>query len=462
MRFRTSFRWNISSVISVSAAIVLALAASAQTGAGSPDSLRLAQASVPGSKAGLESKAKNAPDDIFLAVKQAKEKYENGFYGQALDTLKAELVVLEKKEKNSIAVWLVLSDMNLCLEKLHQEEQSAETARRCEQLSERFKLAPLQTFELIPENESARASVSLMAAMTATRAWQQHLVRSSDGSWAVTQDAPPQWLLTFMSGARLKQEGHYSEAEPLLKRAVREAEEAKARPADLGKVYSLLAGNYRYLKHYDESIATYTKALAIIEQSLGKVSAPYATILDNLSQVYDFKGDYAQAAKMQLESLDIYKKVLPANSPDLGQTMCSYASTLIHLGRLAESEQMYLNGIKIYRSTLPEDDMILAIEYDNLGGLYFDEHKLADAESYKRKALSIFQKKLSPTHPELSLCIYNLASVLVAQDKFDEAVAMMEEHLSRLKAQGDSGKTREFADHYQRLMTVILSKKAGH
>lgn len=420
---------------------------------------------TPGSSEGsvqtVPGKKKNEePDAIYLAMKTAKEKYDQGQYAQSLELLKAQLEKLSKTNKGGTTAFIIICDIELCLKKLKQEAQFAEFKGKRDGILREFKLAPLGYFEIVPLNEGSRAAVDLMVLLSGMRGdVNRHLKRDGD-NWAISAGEAAPWMQEFATGAQLKQAGRYKEAEPHLEAAVRGAEHAIVEQKMVANTLSLLAGNYRYLGKYDQSIATYRKSLAIIEKSSGKNCAEYATVLDNMSHPYLSKGDKAQAAALQLEAIAIYKKVLPPDSIDLGQVFSNYAGTLHQLNRNAEAEKMYLDGIAIYKKKLPPDSPSLAITYDNLGAVYVAQQKFAEAEKIQRQALEILRAKLDSTHPELTICISNLANVLVLEQKDLEAQTLMENHLKELKQKRrDSPEVNEFLLQYGQMMDVIMGRK---
>lgn len=145
---------------------------------------------------------------------------------------------------------------------------------------------------------------------------------------------------------------------------------------------------------------------------------------------------------------------MPPDAHDLAETICNYAETLTHTGSLEEAEKTYEKGLAIYKKTLPANDLRIAFAYDNLGNLYSETSRLEKAESVRRTALNIFETKLGPTHPDVSICVNNLAHTLVAANKVIEAQQLMEEHLALLK-KSNSAQLDRFTQQYIRLMSSL-------
>lgn len=397
------------------------------------------------------------PDEVYLGVLKARDAFEKGDYAAAVELLNLELPVLEKENKNGLCIWQVLSDLKLCLQSMHKDREAQPFSARADELAGGLKLAPATHFELVQENQALRSAVNVLVAMSALSNSRQVVVKGPNG-YGVTS-ASPSWVQKFAAGASLKQQGHYSQSEPFLLAASKEALEQNASPRDLAMIYSLLGGNYRYLKRYDESISFYKKALVLSEKEKGRNTADYATMLDNLAQVYSEKNDFAEAAALQESALRVYEKVLPANAPDLGQTFCNYADTISHLGAMFDAEKAYMKGIEIYKSSLPADDLRLAFAFDNLGSIYSGTGRLSQSELMRKKALDIFCSKLGNTHPDVTICVCNLAATFIAEQKFQEAKKLLEQHMLKMKQGAEAAELSQFQQQYSQMLNLIEHRK---
>ncbi len=384
-------------------------------------------------------------DEIWRDNHSAIEAYKQGKMDAAQASLKKVTAALELERGSELSLARALSNLSLILAEQSKSEESKAAAWQAEKLlrqifnsadTAKYKSAGLQEIQPTSTLRQKEQVTAGEACSAPSHAWQED----------------------FIQGTRLKQQGRYKEAEPYLVAAAKEAAAQAASPKDLSIVYSLLGGEYRYLERFDQSIITYKKALSLAEADSGKNTANYATILDNLAQVYNQKGDFAGAAALQQESIAIYEKVLPPTAPDLAEVFCNYAETLSHTGNAAAAQKYYQRSIEIYQASVPPDDLRLAFALDNFASLYSHTGRLSQAESMQRKALNIFCSKLGPTHPDVTICLWNLANTLVQAGSDNEARKLLEEHIVALK-EGNSAQLPSFLHKYARLMNVILGRQ---
>ena len=112
--------------------------------------------------------------------------------------------------------------------------------------------------------------------------------------------------------------------------------------------------------------STNLKTFNLIEPHLKKMIAwcenkediEFALSLNNLARLYYFQGRYNDAEPLFLQSLDIYKRQLGNDHPDVAQSL------------------------------------------NNLAQLYFSQENYLEAENLAQQALVIYQQKLGSEHPD--------------------------------------------------------------
>ena len=72
----------------------------------------------------------------------------------------------------------------------------------------------------------------------------------------------------------------------------------------------------------------------------------------------------------------------------------------------------------------------MAIDLNNLAGLYRNQGKYIEAEPLYKQALAVDEKALGPDHPETATDLNNLAGLYESQGKYDEAVDAFKKALS--------------------------------
>ncbi|KAL5371686.1 hypothetical protein DPSP01_014087 [Paraphaeosphaeria sporulosa] len=93
-------------------------------------------------------------------------------------------------------------------------------------------------------------------------------------------------------------------------------------------------------------------------------------------------------------------------------------------GKLAEAEAMYSRALQGYEEALGPKHTSTLLTVNNLGLLYADQGKLAEAEAMYRRALQGYEEALGPKHTSTLTTVNNLGNLYRNQGKLAEAEAM--------------------------------------
>jgi CHAT domain-containing protein/tetratricopeptide (TPR) repeat protein len=91
------------------------------------------------------------------------------------------------------------------------------------------------------------------------------------------------------------------------------------------------------------------------------------------------------------------------------------------LGRLKDAEQTYRAALDRLERLGQGETVGNAIALDNLGNLYMESRRLAEAEPLRLRAIEIFRKSLPPAHPHIVTASQNLAVLYQFAGRRDEA-----------------------------------------
>jgi tetratricopeptide (TPR) repeat protein len=122
------------------------------------------------------------------------------------------------------------------------------------------------------------------------------------------------------------------------------------------------------LQRYDESEATYRRALAIFEQIFGPEHYEVASNLHNLAAVLGARGDLDQAEKLYRRALAIKKKLLGEDSPDAALTLNNLGALLTRAGRREEASGLLQRAVTILQDRVAPDHPHLVLARANLQG----------------------------------------------------------------------------------------------
>ena len=77
--------------------------------------------------------------------------------------------------------------------------------------------------------------------------------------------------------------------------------------------------------------------------------------MGNLAQTYSALGRHSVALAMQESVLEFFRRVLPADHPDIGSAMGNLAQTYNALGRHSDALAMQKSVLEFRRRVLPSD-----------------------------------------------------------------------------------------------------------
>ena len=181
--------------------------------------------------------------------------------------------------------------------------------------------------------------------------------------------------------------------------------------------YNNLAQLLQAQNKLDEAELMFRRALAILKNALGEDHPDVATARGELGYLLDAKArqldeagasDPAALARIYTEAADMQTFAYGAEDEDV----------LRIRRRLAELT------VVIREKALGEDHPDVATSLNNLAGLLEAQGKLDEAEPMYRRALAIDEKALGEDHPDVATSLNNLAYLLQSQHKLDEAEPM--------------------------------------
>ncbi|CAN0549267.1 unnamed protein product, partial [Ectocarpus sp. 8 AP-2014] len=84
-------------------------------------------------------------------------------------------------------------------------------------------------------------------------------------------------------------------------------------------------------------------------------------------------------------------------------------------GKYDDAEPLYVRAIAIGEKTLGPEHPDLAVCLDNLAGLLYEQGKYDEADPLYLRAIEIGEKTLGPDHPDLATRLNNRAGLLEDQ-----------------------------------------------
>ena len=154
-----------------------------------------------------------------------------------------------------------------------------------------------------------------------------------------------------------------------------------------------------------------------------------ASIYHQLGVVKDELGEYSEAIKYYEKCLQINRKILPSNHPDLASSYNNIGVACRNTGDYSKALSYYEAALSIQQKLLPPDDPSLVKTNNNIGNVYCSMNNHQQALEYYKKVLSIRQQSLPPNHPDLANSYNNIGNAYAGMNDNEQALSHYEEAL---------------------------------
>jgi len=257
-------------------------------------------------------------------------------------------------------------------------------------------------------------------------------------------------------------QGRYSEAEPLLRKAISlttNAENEATYLYNLARLYfeqglyveaestllksmaiteeihglsnlmivgplNSLGTLYAKLMRSEEAENMLLRAIEILQKNSSTDSQLLSDVLNNLSIVYMDQGNALESEKTIKESIELMK--FQKNSDQ----SIGFATRLVNLARIYIKEQrmvealpLIIESLELNKELLGENHDDVARGYHALGTIYSsDENMQSEAEVAFLQALKIREDNLGITHPDTMQTLYSLSAIKLWDKKFEESL----------------------------------------
>jgi len=199
-----------------------------------------------------------------------------------------------------------------------------------------------------------------------------------------------------------------------------------------------LANLYFDKSDYDKAELMYQQTVSIREKKLGKKHPDYASALSNLALLYREKGYFEKSEQLHLEAKTIRSEVSGKEHPDYAASLNNLANFYKAQGNYEKSEQLFLESISIRGKALGKDHLDYAQSLFNLASVYHGKGDIAKALVLNLQAKDIVEKALGKEHPIYALCLNNLANLYDNMGNYSqsenlniEALALREKTLGK-------------------------------
>ncbi|MEM8719517.1 MAG: tetratricopeptide repeat protein [Cyanobacteria bacterium P01_G01_bin.39] len=204
--------------------------------------------------------------------------------------------------------------------------------------------------------------------------------------------------------------------------------------AEVKKIDQEIVDLFNQGKFY-QAIPLAQKALEIRKKILGAEHPDVAASLNNLAELYLNQGEYDKAEPFYLQALELRKKLFGNNHADVAISLQNLASFYTTQGKYSQAEPLYKQALKIYREQLGQENLYVATNLHNLAFTYLLQKKYSKAEPLFKEALEINKKQLGESHPSVANNLNSLAVLYQGQGKYSKAEPLFKEALEINKKQ---------------------------
>ncbi|MBZ0188341.1 MAG: tetratricopeptide repeat protein, partial [Candidatus Obscuribacterales bacterium] len=237
------------------------------------------------------------------------------------------------------------------------------------------------------------------------------------------------WKEVYDRGFESRKRGKLIESEHALLEAVKLAEQLPQGDEYLIQSLDLLADLYIEQFKSEKAEPVCRRALALSQKKYGLGHLKTVKELDNLRQVLEMQEHFEQAERTCKEAIAIRERELgysdPLSRKNRGELACVFAKA----GDPGKAERMYEKIREECRGTESTDPHLPEFIFD-LGGVYRDQGKYAEAQTKLEQALELEDGLSKPDNPNHVNMLRALGDLYELQEKYHQAETLLERALT--------------------------------
>ena len=217
-----------------------------------------------------------------------------------------------------------------------------------------------------------------------------------------------------------------------------EVERGGSSPLDAALLDESLGTLHAKKGEYDESLARFEAALAVREAELGQADPRTARALNNVAIALYYLGRAEDSLAAHQRAYEARLAALGPAHPDVAQSLMNQGITYFQLGRHDEGIEVMQRALELERAAGAGAHK-LANTLNNLGNLLASAGRDDEAIGRFREAITLQEKAHGPDHPAVADSLINLALSLDTQQKYDEALPLVERAVAIYEAESPEG-----------------------
>ncbi len=217
-------------------------------------------------------------------------------------------------------------------------------------------------------------------------------------------------------------------------------------------------GNIAYAEGDLTASETYYERALAMHQAIEQGGRGEALVLRNLGSVFALRDQHEQARDHFQRAWEMRLQLLGEDHPDTADALYRVADSQVSMGELDAAEETYLRVLERYRTLYGDRHPRTAWLLHSIGILKWRQGDLDAAEPYWSEALAIRREVLDPMHPDIGASLNAMTFVMRDQGRLDEAHEVLLEVL-------EIARTRFGESHYAVASTLhnlgILAMEMG-
>jgi len=171
------------------------------------------------------------------------------------------------------------------------------------------------------------------------------------------------------------------------------------------------------------------KASTDIAGGLAKDPELRARMMGVMGEVYSNLGLYSRAESLTTQSLDVRRRLLGPDDPEVMKSMSTLVRILNREARFRDAEKLAREALDLKRNVLGAEHPDTLSALGDLAALLSAQGRYPDAEELQRQVLAAQRRVLGSQHPDTLLSMGDLAMTLRRQGHYAESEALFREKL---------------------------------
>ncbi|MFT4118855.1 tetratricopeptide repeat protein [Bradyrhizobium sp.] len=200
----------------------------------------------------------------------------------------------------------------------------------------------------------------------------------------------------------------------------------------LSDTLAALGGLARDKENYREAAGYFERVLAGL-QGANAPPAEIASAMDNLGDVYGLQGRFDDGERLLKQGIELLDRSFGSNAegaPNYDKMLNDLGNLYLDAGRLADAEATMRRALAITRARSGDAHPNFAATTGNLATVLEHAARYAEAEKLYQQTLQAYERIFGPNHPTTAIGLNNLANVYSAQGKNEAAAGLQERVLA--------------------------------